>query len=351
MVKEVLIIRLSSIGDVIHCTPVARSLKMSWPDCKITWLIGEVSAELLKYNPYVDEIIVWSREKFEKYLGRFEFEKALAMWTSLRDILSARSFHVVLDIHGLFLTGMIAKLVRSDRRIGMSQARELNSLFMTEVATPSGPHITDKYLSVLRPLSISSVDHQMFLAISKQEREFAEEFLVREGVRAHERVVVVIPGTTWLSKNWPTDLFAQTIQILYKDFKIVMCGGKAEVELGRKIQQQSGVPIVNAVGKTGLLEMAALIERGAVVIAGDTGPLHIAAALMVPTVSIFGPTNPVTYAPLGPENAILVNHLSCSFCHKVNCPKGNNLCMSSIMPKVVAEQVYQMALNFCRTRI
>ncbi|MBP2626066.1 MAG: glycosyl transferase family 9 [Firmicutes bacterium] len=343
MVKEVLIIRLSSIGDVIHCTPVARSLKISWPDCRITWLIGEVAAELLKYNPYVDEIIVWSREKFEKYLRGFEFEKALAMWRTLREQLSARSFHAVLDIHGLFITGMIAKLARTNRRIGMSQARELNSLFMTETATPCGSHITDKYLGVLLPLGIDSIDHQMFLAITEQERGFAEEFLVREGIVSHEKFVVVIPGTTWLSKNWPTELFAQTIQILCKDFKIVMCGGKGEGELGIKIQQQVRVPIVNAVGKTSLLEMAALIERGTVVIAGDTGPLHIAAALMVPTVSIFGPTNPATYAPLGQGNAILVNNLSCSFCHKLNCPQGNAICMSSITPRAVAEQVYRIS--------
>lgn len=343
MVKKVLIIRLSSIGDIIHCTPVARSLKTSWPDCKITWMIGEVSAELLKYNPYVDEIIVWSREKFEKCLRSFEFKKALEMWTSLRSQLSARSFDVVLDIHGLFLTGMIAKLARTDKRIGMSQARELNFLFMTETAVPFGPHITDKYLGVLQPLGISNVDHQMFLAISDQERSFVENFLAREGIVPHERFVVVIPGTTWLSKNWPTELFAQTIKILCKDFKIVMCGGKAEVELGNQIQQQAGVAIVNAVGKTGLLEMTALIEKGAVVIAGDTGPLHIAAALMVPTVSVFGPTNPVTYAPLGQGNAVLVSNLPCSFCHKMNCPKGNNLCMSNIRPEAVAEQVNRMA--------
>jgi len=343
VVKEVLIIRLSSIGDVIHCTPVARSLKKSWPDCKITWLIGQVSAELLKYNPDVDEIIVWSREKFEKYLRSFEFKKALSMWTSLRKQLATRNFDVVLDIHGLFLTGMIAKLAKTDRCIGMSQAKELNSLFMTQTATPYGLHITDKYLGVLLPLGIRSVDHQMFLALSEQERGFAEDFLAREGIVLHEKFVVVIPGTTWLSKTWPTDLFAQTIQLLYKDFKIVMCGGKAEVELAKKIQRQAGVPIINAVGKTGLLEMAALIERAAVVIAGDTGPLHIAAALMVPTVSIFGPTNPVTYAPLGARNAIVVNHLPCSFCHKVICPKGNAICMSSVTPKAVAEQVYRIS--------
>ena len=352
VVKEILIIRLSSIGDVVHCTPVARSIKIAWPDCKITWLIGAVSADIIKYNSDVDEIIIWSREKFEKHLQDLELEKAWEMWKNLRVQLAARRFYAVLDIHGLFLTGMIAKLVNTDRRIGMSKAKELNPLFMTETGAPCGPHITDKYLGVLGPLGIDSIDHQMVLTLGEQEKSFAEDFLRREGIAPCEKFIVVIPGTTWPSKNLPIDLFAKTIQILSKDFRIVMCGGKGELESGQQIQQLSGMPLVNAVGKTSLLEMAALIARGAAVISGDTGPLHIAAALKTPTVAVFGPTNPATYAPRGAGNAVLLHKQDCSFCHKMKCPKGHNLCMTSITPQAIAEEVYRIpALNFCRTRI
>ena len=340
--KEILIIRLSSIGDVIHCTPVARSLKMFWPDCKITWLVGENCAEILSRNPYIDEIIVWSREKFEKHLRNFEFGNASLMWKKLRRDLSKRKFFAALDIHGLFLTGMIAKMVNTKRRIGMSQARELNFLFMTQTARSLGKHITDKYLGVLTPLGIHSVDHQMVLVVPEEDRRFAKTFLKDRGVFPQEKYAVLIPGTTWSSKNWPTDFFAQTAQRIYKDFKIVLCGGKAEIELSEEIQEKAGIRIINAVNQTTLLQMAGIIEGAAVVISGDTGPLHIAAALEIPTVAVFGPTNPEVYAPIGQKNAAVFSEMPCSFCHKMKCPRGNASCMTGVTSKEVVDKVYHV---------
>ena len=345
MIKEILIIRLSSIGDIIHCTPVARSLKLAWPNCKITWLVGEVSAELIKLNPYVDETIVWSRERFEKHLRNFEYKKAFALWTSLREKLSARKFYAVLDIHGLFLTGLIAKMAKTDRRIGMRQARELNFLFMTKRTPSLGKHITDKYLGVLTALGITSVDHTMTVVVPEKDKQFAQTFLYNEGVLETEKFVVFVVGTTWSSKNWPVDLFVQTAQMLSTDFKIVLCGGNADLALGSKIEEAAHIPMINAIGKTSLLQMAGIIDRATAIVSGDTGPLHIAAALGIPAVAMFGPTNPSTYAPQGPKNVILFTKLSCSFCHKTSCPTGNPICMSSITPAEVVKQVYRVTEN------
>lgn len=341
--KEILIIRLSSIGDVIHCTPVARSLKLVWPDCRITWLVGEVAAELLRDNPYIDEIMVWPREKFDKSLRNLKFAKAVALWGILKKMLSVKSFYAVLDIHGLFLTGMIARLVKTDRRIGMSQAREMNSLFMTETAKPFGRHVIDRYLGVLAPLGITAVQRKMVLHVPEAERQFARTFLENTGISSRERFAVFVPGTTWPAKNWPTDFFVRTARLIGKDFKIVLCGGAKETAMGAYIQEKAGLPIVNAVGKTGLLEMAGMIQQAAVVVTGDTGPLYMAAALGVPTVAIFGPTNPEIYAPLGQEQGVLVSRQDCSFCHKRKCPRGVSSCMENVKPEAVAEVVYRTA--------
>jgi lipopolysaccharide heptosyltransferase I len=341
--EEILIIRLSSIGDILHCTPVARSLKIAWPKCKITWLVGEASEQLIRYNPYIDEIIIWSRERFEKYFLKFDIKRSYDIWRDLQNVLAPRKFYAVLDIHGLFLTGMIASQVQTKRRIGMSGARELNPLFMTETARPLSRHIVDRYLGVLKPLGITSMDVRMTLVLSENSRCFAERFLDDAGVLPSDRLVVLVPGTTWPSKNWPTDFFARVAATLFRDFRIVMCGGSAELKLGMEIQAKSGVAIINAIARTSVLEMAAIIERAAVVVTGDTGPLHIAAALGIPTVAIFGPTDPALHAPLGQQNAIVCNRLACSFCHKTNCAQGNAKCMSSILPEEVVEKVYCVA--------
>jgi lipopolysaccharide heptosyltransferase I len=343
MEQKILIIRLSSIGDILHCTPVVKSLKAAWPKCQITWLVGEASQELIKYNSYIDEIIVWSRESFEQQLRKLAVLKTYNLWRDLQQVLAPRNFDALLDIHGLFLTGMIASQVQAKRRIGMSEAGEFNSLFMTETAKPLGKHIVERYLGVLQPLGITSVEDRMTLVISDNSRRFAVKFFADAGVLPVDQVAVLVPGTTWPSKNWPTDFFAQVAAILAKKFRIVLCGGKGEIKLGQEIQAQAGVTVINAVDRTSVLEMAAIIEGAAVVVTGDTGPLHIAAALGVPTVALFGPTDPEIYAPLGPQHAILFNKLACSFCHKVICPLGHGRCMLSITPEAVVQKVYSVA--------
>lgn len=340
VVKEILIIRLSSIGDVIHCTPVARSLKDAWPDCRITWMVGGVSADLLQGNPDIDEIMIWSREQFELHLREFNFRAAWKMWHDLKNQLKDRHFYAVLDIHGLFLTGMIAKLAKTKKRIGLRGAKELNSLFMTETGEACSKHITDKYLAVLACLGIQTVNHQMRLVVPEDSRQFARTLLQEHAVFPQEKIAVFILGTTWVTKNWPVAFFIETAKLLSQDFRIILCGGKAERAMGEEVREKAGVHVMNAIGRTSLLEMAAIIEHASVVVSGDTGPLHMAGALDIPTVSLFGPTDPAIYAPRGERHEILFGTLPCSYCHKRRCPKGERVCMESITPEAVAQKVY-----------
>ena len=318
-------------------------MKAAWPDCRITWLVGEVSAELLKYNPDIDDIIIWSRERFEKHLKNFDLKKAVTMWNGLRNDLASKAFYAALDIQGLFLTGMIASLVKTGRRIGLSETREFNSLFMTETAKPLGKHIIDRYLGVLRPLGITSFTQKTTLIVPEEARRFANDFLTSRDSLPGNKYAVLVPGTTWHSKNWPVEFFAQTARLLGKDFRIILCGGKAELQMGLDIQTKAGIALINAINKTSLLDMAALIEKAAVLVAGDTGPLYIAAALGVPTVSIFGPTNPTVFAPPGARSAVLFSKRTCSFCHKTACAKDFAECMNSVTPGEVVQKVYSVA--------
>lgn len=343
MIKQLLIIRLSSIGDVLHCTPVARALKAAWPDCQITWLVSEGAAEILTTNPHIDTLLIWSREQFEQHLRHLALGKALRLLGRLRSELATRQFDAVLDIQGLFLTGMIAILAKTSRRIGMSDTRELNSLFMTETAPAGGRHIIDRYLGVLRPLGIASGERRMTLVVSAAARRFAADFLAGRDAGSPKRIVVLVPGTTWPAKNWPAAFFARTAWLLVSDFRLVLCGGKAEVRLGREIQTRAGIPLLNVIGRTGLIDMAGLIESAAALIAGDTGPLYMAAALGIPTVALFGPTDPSVYAPADERNAVLVRRLPCSFCHKMTCPNNTAGCMKSIRPEDVVQAVHQVA--------
>ena len=301
-----------------------------------------MSANLLKYNPDIDEVIVWSRERFESHLRQGEFLKALALWRTLQANLANKYFYAVLDIHGLFLTGMISRLAHADRYIGMSDAKELNSFFMAHTAKPLSNHIVDKYLGVLESLGITPAHHQMTLVTPEAAQQFAIRYLANDPLTQRAKIAVLIPGTTWSSKTWPPIFFAETARLLAKDYYILLCGGKPEYELGLEIQRKSGIPLLNTIGTTTLLELAAIMQLASVVISGDTGPLFMAAALKIPTVAIFGPTDPAKYAPLGVQHIALHHRLACSFCHKHHCRTGDKICMNSITPTEVVQKVYDL---------
>lgn len=336
-----LIIRLSSIGDVLHSTPVARALKTAWPNCHITWLVGQVPSDLLGSNPYIDELYIWPRERWENHMRRGQFKKAWQLWRSLQCDLQSRNFDVTLDIHGLFLSGMIATASKAPRRIGMGNTQELNWLFMNEIAPslPQEVHVIERYLSVLKPLGIHSKEYAMTLHLPDEAIAFAKNFLRSHGVAETDTIIALNPGTTWPSKNWPTEYYAIVAKALQNNGHILLCGGPSEQALGESIVTQSNVPVINAINQTSLLQLAALISQCNVLVTGDTGPLHMGIALNIPTVSLFGPTDPQKFGPLTGEYVILQESIDCRPCHKKNCPLTHLKCMHSLYPQRVITAV------------
>lgn len=335
--KRFVIVRLSSIGDVLHCTPVAKALKAKFPSCHITWIVGQVAYPMVQDNPFLDEIYIWSRERWEKLMRQGKLREAWSMWRQLKTDMAARSFDVALDVHGLLLSGMVTRATGAPRRIGLSGTKEPNWLFMTERAPslPGDVHVIQRYLSVLRPLGITSHDYHMTLCVGQEAKEFARCFFAEHNIRQGEKVVVLNPATTWPAKNWPPEFFARVADALENVARIVLCGGPDDIHLANKIITCSKAYIINAVGRTSLQQMAGLIAQAGLVIVGDTGPLHMAVALGVPTVSIFGPTDPAKFGPLTPGHFILRSQAECMPCHKTICPQGHMRCMHSVRPDEV----------------
>nr|WP_092070031.1 glycosyltransferase family 9 protein [Dendrosporobacter quercicolus]NSL48100.1 glycosyltransferase family 9 protein [Dendrosporobacter quercicolus DSM 1736]SDM05313.1 lipopolysaccharide heptosyltransferase I [Dendrosporobacter quercicolus] len=334
---RILIVRLSSIGDVLHCTPVARTLKEALPACHITWIVGKVSADMLRYNPYIDELYVWPREQWEQAMRSGKLKQAWRIWQQLRCYFHGKHYDIALDIHGLFISGMVTAASQSVRRIGLSQTKELNSLFMTETAPvqPAERHVIQRYLSILKPLNIAAADYRMTLITPPAANDFANDFLLEHGIGPEDRVVAVNPVTTWAAKNWPPDYFAQVIREISSYAKILLCGGPADQAAAAEIIKLAKVPVVNAVAKTSLLELAALLKRSAVLVVGDTGPLHMAIAVGTPSVSIFGATDPLKFGPLEAGHIALAGNTPCAPCHKTVCPRNDLRCLHSTDPATV----------------
>lgn len=335
---RILIVRLSSIGDIMHTTPVAKALKEAYPACHITWIVGRTAAELIHRNPYVDEVVIWSREDFDHAAANRQVGQINKLWHQLKNFYQHHHFDLALDIHGLFLSGAIAYAGKIPRRIGMADTRELNRFFMTEQAPAVAPysHVTLRYLSVLHPLGIHSTDCQMILQTTPQDREFADNFYRENNIKAKQPVLLVNPKTSWASKNWGNERFAKCLELLDPSIQIIMCGSKADCRDAEYIQTLTARPFTNAVAKTSLSELGALLERSTLLLSGDTGTLHLAAAVGTPTLSLWGPTRPEQYGPLGAAHLKIQTSYQCRACHKTKCRLGTNACMTSIAPSHIA---------------
>lgn len=345
--KRILIIRLSSIGDVLHATPVAKALKKTYPACHITWIVSKTAASLIKTNPYIDEVLIWSREEFEAAATNRHLSQLKKLWLQLKVFYRHKKFDIALDIHGLFLTGAIIYASRTPRRIGMAKTRELNRFFMTEQAPApaSSEHVIKRYLSVLQPLGIDADDCQMTLNIPAETEKFADTFFLQNNLTADRPIVMVNPKTSWSSKNWDNAHFAKCIELIDEKAQIIICGGSQDRQAADWIKHLIRRPIINAAGQTSLLELAALLKKTTLLLTGDTGTLHIGIAVETPTISLWGPTRPQQYGPMTPQHKVMLTPYSCRNCHKTICRLKNNACMAAITPESVAVQINAMLFS------
>ncbi len=332
---NVLIVKLSAIGDVIHALPVSHAIRETFPEARITWVVEPPARILLEGNPCIDEILLFEKKKFRESLGGF-----IRNFGPFRRKLAAGHFDIALDLQGLGKSAAIAWFSGAKRRLGTCDMRELSDRISQPVVGPHAKgHIVERYLDVARAMGCR-VDKVVFpVAISDEVQSQTGQLLVQAGVPAGTRYAVLAPGANWPNKRWPTQSYAALSDWLYDQKVIpVFVGGPGDEGMTAEIESQAQLPPINLVGRTNLKQLAAVIRGAAAMVGGDTGPVHLAAGLGVPTVMLMGPTDANRNGPYGqPENAIEVNR-PCRYCWKRACPKGID-CLASIQVSQVTEKL------------
>lgn len=340
--SQILILRLSAIGDVLHATPVARELKKLRPNAHITWLASPPADKLLAENPYIDEVLVWDRRPLDKAFASFDLPTAYRELKKARALLKARSFDLVLDIQGLFLTGLLAKLSGAKRRIGIHERHEGNPFFMSEMAPNiDSPHKVRRYLSALMPLGFDLNDFTPGLTLNLPDSlaGFAAKFWQERGIDMSRPILMVTIRTTWPDKNWEPENFGEALKDLPENVQIVFCGSPSDEAYIKEAQSHMRRPSLSIAGETSLLELAALLQSATLLLSCDTGPLHIADAIGCRTLSLWGPTQPDVYGPLTAGHEFIISPHACRRCLKTKCKYKTNACMKAITPNLVAEKL------------
>jgi len=337
---NILIVKLSAIGDVIHTLPSLAALRKRYPDAHITWVIEEASADIIAGHLCLDRALV-SRRK--KWLGNLralrDVKKTIDEIRSFVATLRDRRYDLVVDFHGLFKSAIVVLLSRGRRRVGYDSMQELSGLFLNDkVYEDMNKHAVDRYLDLPCHLGAGTDAPEFHIHIEEENRGRVEHLLEENGINPKDRFVSVNPVALWETKMWENGKFAQLCDRIVGELKLtVIFTGGPDRETVEHIRSLMHFPSADIAGRTTLRDLAYLYERSALVVTTDSGPMHVAAAVGTPTVALFGPTDPVRTGPYGTGHTVIRKDLSCSPCFLKRCETRR--CMEIISVEDVFQAV------------
>jgi len=330
---NILIVKLSAMGDVIHTLPSLSALRRIYPEAHITWVVEEAAADLVKNHPYLDAVLISGRKSWRKNFRNGQFKKPLQEMSSFIKNLRQRHYDLVIDFHGLFKSSMIVFLSGGKRKLGYDSLQELSGLFLNEkIPEDMNKHAVDRYLDFPRYLG-AKVDRAQFVLPSDKEAEEQMQNLLRKYYLEDKIFIAINPVALWETKLWNNEKFARLADLINDELqmKVVFTGSEKEpIEKITSLMTNKGI---NLGGQTSLLELACLYKKAQMVISTDSGPMHLAAAVETPVIALFGPTDPARTGPYGAGHNIIKAELSCNPCFLKKC--STRKCMADISPQQV----------------
>jgi len=309
--KRILIIKLSSFGDIIQGLPVGAVLHRRFPGVKITWILNQQYKQIAEFASDIDKVIPFQRKRWGKIVNLFN---TLIEFRRFISSIQAQHFDAVLDMQGLFRSGLIAFLSRIPVRIGFQDAREGASLFYNyKVKVPyKRENAVERYLSLTEYMGCGYNKPVFNIQIPNLSPMFRN---------VQSAYIIISPGARWQTKRWPAQQFVKLIGRLKENYKfgIVLIGDRKDRAIANDIIGQLKNKVVDLTGKTSLLELAWVLKKSILLVTGDSGPMHLANALDKPVVALFGPTDPGRTGPLGKGNRIIKGTVPCSPCFQKKC--------------------------------
>jgi len=328
---RILIIKLSSIGDVVHTLPAAAAMRRALPDARIDWVVERQTGAILRESPAIDTLIEIESRAWRK--------RALspATWRDIRGCLSGirrgrlmtaakqPSVDVAIDFQGLIKSGFVARAAGAPRRIGFdsNELRERPSrVFLNEqVDTARYRHVINKNLAlakaVCREIDASPATFEFPIHVAPEDEAYVGAAI--ESIATG--FAIINPGGGWPTKRWPVERFGQVADWLWtqRGLPTLVTHGPGEEEMAHAVCSAARSGAARPFAST-LKQFVALARRAELFIGSDTGPLHLAAACGTPIVGLYGPTAPERNGPFDPRDVTLARDLWCrEDCHRRSC--------------------------------
>ena len=325
---NILLIKQTSLGDVLHATGHIRRVREYYPDAHLTLLTSVGAADLFHYNPHIDELI-----SFDRYWIKYQwFRHPIACLRHVLETMAKvrqRNYDLAIDLQGRWKTVLFLWGARAKRRVVKGRW-----WFATRFHQPE-LHALRELDGVLEVAGLPSADSQMEIHLSAKEVEFVNDQLARAGI-TNKRLVVLSPLSRWPTKDWALQRYRALCDALPADCAVVVTGTEDERRVMSTHLTGLATPqVVNLAGQLSLLQLAELMGRAAVVICGDSFPMHVAVACSVPVVALFAPTDERRVGPLSSESIVIRPEQGCDRCYRRR--HCSNQCMARIdVSKVVA---------------
>lgn len=316
--QKILVVKPSSLGDVVHSLPFLNALKERFPKAEVHWVIAKGLEDLLTGHPMVNRIWVINKDMWKK-LSRIR--DSLHELRVFLKAIKEEKYDIVVDLQGLLRSGIITLSTGAPLRVGFREAREGSRFFYThKVKGGKDIHAVDRYLKIASFLECDITDVCFPLPL------YIDSSLVTRYSLPSDIYAVIAPGARWKTKRWSSEKFGKLSSLL--PLKTVIVGSRGDMDIAREVVALSGGKAVSLAGKTNLKELIEIIRGARFFVSNDSGPMHIAAALGIPVFAIFGPTDPLRTGPYGRGHTIIRENVSCAPCFRRTC--SDLKCMKSL---------------------
>lgn len=341
-ITRILIRSANWVGDAVMSLPAIASVRLTFPQAKISILAKHPVAELFHKNPGVDQVSIYESPGIHQGLS--------GKWRLARQ-LKKENYELALLLQNAFEAALISFLARIPRRAGYD--RDGRGLLLTHPVPADKKikkvHQVDYYLGLVESLGLQRAERIPSLRVAEEWQEEAERMLQSLSLKESQGLVGISPGATYGSaKEWFPERYGALADRIARNLgsPILIFGSKGDKGVASQVCQNARVPLIDLTGMTTLGQAIALISRCRLFITNDSGLMHVAAALGIPVIAIFGSTDPERTGPLGEVCRVVHKYVPCAPCLKTECPEDRR-CMGLIS----VDEVYEEALKILNPQI
>ncbi|MCP4024144.1 MAG: lipopolysaccharide heptosyltransferase II [Desulfobacteraceae bacterium] len=328
-IKKILIIKPSSLGDIVHSLPFLHAVKKEFPHADIDWVVAHGLHTFLQDHPMINRLWVIKKDQWKKLNN---YKQTVKEINDLRKGLKQARYDVSIDLSGLLRSGVISYFSKAPIRLGFKESDEGSPLFYSHKIHGSMEiHAIDRYLEIARFMGCSTDEIEYPFAPYDKKPQILSDL--------PKEYIVMSPSAGKVANRWHAGRFGELASKL--SLPVVVIASGAEKDVANEVVENSQGSAISIAGKTTLKELVAVIARAAFFVCNDTGPMHIAAALKVPVFAIFGPANPIRTGPYGDIHTVIQKEFDCIPCYcKKPCTHFQFRCMEELSVREVLKSVH-----------